>query len=390
MLVYLLAATLTFPVALERAIEARGAQAHYEQQAKTLESFSFRGLPSVRAETGVSSADDLNLLTHNVTRFDAYTALITVDYPLFHRDFAQSAARADAQLLRRRADDEADEIFRETLDAFARLYTAGARLELLRATIDRAAMLRERSQTMLQAGLISNNVAAQWEDQALAAEATLVDLELQRLDADTRLKQLIGDTSEQPLEVCIVSCGAAGSQPAESNAGGLRARRSTGDGDEERKRIALQEALSLRKPQVMMSAFGGVANVTDGTFGLYGVRVTLSLPMFDGAVARRIAQARIEADDAARARTLAEKSEQNRAELLRMAMGAADKRIALLAQAAGVARQREESVTRLVRAGVRTENDLVDATAEIARREGDLLAVRVERWKLEQQLRWER
>jgi len=71
-------------------------------------------------------------------------------------------------------------------------------------------------------------------------------------------------------------------------------------------------------------------------------------------------------------------------------MNAADKRIALLAQAAGVARQREESVTRLVRAGVRTENDLVDATAEIARREGDLLAVRVERWKLEQQLRWER
>jgi outer membrane protein TolC len=140
----------------------------------------------------------------------------------------------------------------------------------------------------------------------------------------------------------------------------------------------------------MMSAFGGVANVTDGTFGLYGVRFTLSLPMFDGAVARRIAQARLEADDAARARMLAEKSEQNRAELLRLAMGAADKRIALLVQAAGVARQREESVTRLVRAGVRTENDLVDATAEIARREGDLLAVRVERWKLEQQLRWER
>jgi len=389
MLVYVLAATLTFPVALERAIQARGAQAHYEQQAQTLESFSFRNLPSVRAETGVSSADDLNLLTHNVTRFDAYTALITVDYPLFHRDFAQSAARADAQLLRQRAADESDEIFRETLDAFARLYTANARLELLRATIDRAAMLRERSQTMLQAGLISNNVAAQWEDQALAAQATLVDLELQRLDAETRLKQLMGDTSEEPLQVCLDSCGAAGfSPPTEIRR--AEARRSTGHGDEERKRIALQEALSLRKPQVMMSAFGGVANVTDGTFGLYGVRFTLSLPMFDGAVARRIAQARIEADDAARARTLAEKAERNRAELLRVAMSAADKRIALLAQAAGVARQREESVTRLVRAGVRTENDLVDATAEIARREGDLLAVRVERWKLEQQLRWER
>jgi outer membrane protein TolC len=139
----------------------------------------------------------------------------------------------------------------------------------------------------------------------------------------------------------------------------------------------------------MMSAFGGVANVTDGTFGLYGLRFTLSLPMFDAATARRVAQARLEAEDAARAQSLAETAQRNRSELLRQAMTAQDKRIALLTQAVDVAKQREESVTRLVRAGVRAEGDLVDVASDVSRRESDLLTVRVERWKLEQQLRWE-
>ena len=44
-------------------------------------------------------------------------------------------------------------------------------------------------------------------------------------------------------------------------------------------------------------------------------------------------------------------------------------------------------MTRLVLAGVRTEADLFDAVTEVARRESDLLAVRVERWRLEQTAR---
>jgi hypothetical protein len=54
-----------------------------------------------------------------------------------------------------------------------------------------------------------------------------------------------------------------------------------------------------------------------------------------------------------------------------------------------VAKQRAESVTRLVRAGVQSENDLLAASGDVARREGELLTVRVERWKLQQQLRWQ-
>jgi outer membrane protein TolC len=367
---------------LDRAIHARGADTYYEQQARTLEAFSFRKAPSVRAETGASSADDLNLITNNVTRVDAFTALITVDYPLLDGGLAGrslAAARADAQLTRARAEDEADAIFRETLDAYARLYLADARLSLLQSTIDRASDLRERSKAMLAAGRISNTVAAQWEDQALAAESMLVDLQLQRLDAETRLKQLIGDTSSEPIEL-----------PEQLENIAPRPTVDRAKLEEDRRRIALQDALATRKPQLMMSAFGGVANVTEGTFGLYGVRFTLSLPMFDGNVARRIARSRIEADDAARARSLLETTQHNRIDLLHLSVNAADRRISLLSQAVDVAKQREESIARLVRAGDRPEGDLVDVATDISRREGDQLAVRVERWKLEQQLRWGR
>jgi outer membrane protein TolC len=139
----------------------------------------------------------------------------------------------------------------------------------------------------------------------------------------------------------------------------------------------------------MMSAFGGVADFRQGTSGLYGLRFTISLPMFDGSVARRVAQARMEAEDAARERSLREASERNRAELLRVAMTAAEKRIELLAHAVDIAKQREASVTRLVSAGVRSAGDLVDASTDVSRREMELLAVQVERWKLQQQLRWQ-
>jgi outer membrane protein TolC len=365
MLACLLAATLTFPAALDQAVRARGAAGYYERQAQTLESFSMRRSPTVRAETG---------LMNNVFRIDAFTALVTVDYPLLHHE---PSLRADAQLLRQRANEEADEVFRDTLDAFARLYLADARLELLRTTLDRAGALRERSQTMLASGLISNTTAAQWQDQALAAESMLVDLQLQRLDAETRLKQLIGDASDEPLQVSIDGSISPRDVPSRFTL------------EEERRRLALEDALALRKPEILMSAFGGVANVAEGTFGLYGVRFSFTLPMFDGAVARRVAMARIEADDATRARTLAETAERNRGALLRQAMTAQDKRIALLTQAIDVAKERQESVTRLVNAGVRKENELLDAASEISRRESDLVAVRVERWKLEQQLRWE-
>ena len=395
-----LAATMTFPAALERAMRTRAAATTYDERAKTLEALPFRTLPVIRAETGISTAENLNLLNQNVGRIDAFTALVNVDYPLFNRGAEERrllGIRADAQILRRRALDEAEDVFRETLDAFADLYVTERRIEMLTDGARRAAQLRERARTMLEAGQISNVTATQWQDQALATESQLVDLELSRLEAETRLKQMIGDTSGETLHASLQ----IREEPmlkeirveriVETDAAVARATLV-----EQRKRLALQEAVAQHRPQLLLSAFGGVAavpssfqsSVEEGTFGIYGLRLTMSFPLLDAAGARRLAEARIEAEEAARVRSLTATATRNRVDLLWLAVAAADRRIQLLTEAVAVARKREESVARLVTAGVRPESDLVDAAAHVAKRESDLLAVKVDRWKLEQRLKW--
>ncbi len=392
---------ITFPVAIERAMRTRAGATTYADHAAILDALPLRTLPTVRAETAYSSAENLNLLSESVNHFDAFTALVSVDYPLLDVGADRRRAlelRADAQLLRRRALDEADGVFRETLEAFAALYTAQERINLLHAGAERAAELRRRANVMLQSGEISNLTATQWQDQALATESMLVDLELQRLESETRVRQLIGDTTGEPLRASLVLEDDGPmlkeikvEQIVQADSAVARASLV-----QERQRLALQEAVSLRRPQLMLSAFGGVAsvpstyrsNIEDGTFGIYGLRVSLSLPMFDATAARRLAEARLELDEATRVRNVTEAATRNRIDLLWLAVAADEKRIQLLTDAVAVAKQRQDSITRLVLGGVRPEADLVEAANNVARRESDLLAVRVDRWKLQQQVRY--
>jgi hypothetical protein len=74
--------TITCPAALERAMRTRAAGTTFDARARTLEALPFYTLPTVRAEAGLSSAEHLNILTQDVGRFDAFTALVHVDYPL--------------------------------------------------------------------------------------------------------------------------------------------------------------------------------------------------------------------------------------------------------------------------------------------------------------------
>ena len=392
--------TLTFPIALERAMRTRAGATTYADHAQLLDALPFHTLPVVRAETSYSSAENLNLLSESVGRFDAFTAVVSVDYPLLDAGADRrrvAALRADAQILRRRALDEAEDVFRETLEAFAQLYTAEERIRLLHEGAAQAAALRQRARTMLDAGEISNITATQWQDQALATESALVDLELQRLEAETRLKQLINDTSTEGLRASLV----LDDEPmlkqirvdeiVQTDAAVARASLV-----QERQRLALQEAVAQRRPQLLLSAFGGVAavpstydaNADEGTFGIYGLRMTLSLPMFDPASARRLAEARLQLEEAQRVKAVTEVATRNRIDLLWLAVAAAEKRIKLLTDAVAVAKQRQDSITRLVLAGVRPEADLVQAANDVARRESDLLAVRVDRWKLQQRVKY--
>lgn len=369
--------TLTFPAALERAVRMHAPAS----DTSILDTLPTRTLPVFRAETAFSSAENLNLLSEDVRRFDAFTAIVSADYPLLDRHADQRRAamlRADAQLLRH----PTDAVFQQTLDAFAQLYLAQERIKLLR--VDVAKDLQKRAAAKVSRGDISLLTATQWKDQALATQSQYVDLELQRIEAETRLKQLIGDTSTEPIHAVL------GDVPLPAVAPSVPQLR------EQRQRLALEEALAARRTQLLLSAFGGVAtvpstyrsNAEDGTYGIYGVRLSLTLPMFDAGSARRVAEARLQLEEATRARAIAEDEQRNHAAMLKLGLAAADKRIELLSEGVRIAQQRQQSVARLVAAGVRSDADLADATNGIAKRESDLLAVRVEKWKLQQQIKY--
>jgi outer membrane protein TolC len=388
---------LTFETALARAVRMRTGTMMDAEHAAILDALPSQTMPSVRAETSLSSAENLNLLSDRIERFDAFTTIVAIDYPLLDRGAERrrrDTLRTDAQLLRGRALDESVGVFHDTLEAFAQLYLAQERLQLLQSGATRAAELRRRAHVLLEGGEISNITAAQWQDQALATESQLVDLELQRLEAETRLRQLTGERSSGELRVSLdLEDGRPNRGPESIVEGDTAVARASLN--ESRQQLVLQEAVAARKPQLLLSAFGGIAAVPgsnrpetdEGTFGIYGLRMSLSLPMFDPASARRIAEARLQLHEAARVREVTEAATRNRIDLLWLALDATEKRLELLTDAVQVARLRQESVARLVAAGARPEADLVETANATARRESDRLAVRVERWKLLQRIR---
>jgi outer membrane protein TolC len=395
------AESVTFDAALQRALQTRGVDTAFARGISQLEAPFGPMLPTIRVEAAAQRAENIELLSNNAVRFDALSMLLAVDYPLFERasrDRRIALARTSGQLFRRRALDEADQVFRETLDAFTTLYTAQQRLQLLEVGVRHAATLRERARTMLELGQITNTTAASWEEQALATESRRLDYELSRLDAETRLKQLTGDRTNETLVAAVDLDGPAHGAIQSISLERLVDRDPIVDRatlNEAQKRLVVEELTAQRRPQFMASAFGGVASVPsafrgslqDGSYGIYGVRLTFTLPSLDAASATRMAEAQLELEDATRMKEAAAAATRTRGNLLTLSLNAADQRVAILEQQIALAKQRQESMTRLVLAGVRTESDLFDAVTEVARRESDLLAIRVERWRLEQTAR---
>ncbi|HEV7767596.1 MAG TPA: TolC family protein [Thermoanaerobaculia bacterium] len=341
-----------------------------------------RRTPTIRIETSATTAHSVDFIAQNVFGYDAYTSLLSVDYTLIDggvRDQQLRLSRLDAQSFRQRLQDQADGLFRETLDAVARLYVAQERSRILSAGLQRAVAMHDRAAEMFAQQEISNVTAAQWHDEAIVAETQLLDLELQRLEAETHVRQLMREESGETIEVVIDLDAAPAGRTLGSRNSGLPL---------ERAKLALAEAEAARRMQLTMSAFGGATKLSDvagdGGYGLFGIRFSLALPMFDGAIARRVAEARLRAEEASLEQRRIEDQIARTNSTLSLNITALEKRIALLGQLVDAARRREESITRLVAAGARAENDVAAATAERARREGDLLGVRVELWKLRQ------
>ena len=147
----------------------------------------------------------------------------------------------------------------------------------------------------------------------------------------------------------------------------------------------------------MLSAFGGIAAVPSSTpnfyasdddrFALYGLRLTVALPMLDAAARRREAQTRLEVAEAELERVAMLDRLRRQNTQMSLDVAGLAKRIELLSRGVDVAKQRAESVSRLTSAGMRSEAALAGVMSEVGRRESELLAARVELWRHAQWLR---
>jgi outer membrane protein TolC len=354
--------------------------------------------PSIRFETtgNVSRSQDLFIQSPYENRSTA--AVVAVDYPLFDANSRRLANRiaANEAAQARQSLRMSDAEFETLLDAYADLWLTGAEVERTDAISRQVIAFADRAPELLQRGLITNITATQWQEQALALRARVLDMQLARLDSATKIHELIGDDDPNAditaridfhmLPTWAVDIVSAVDNSPEVIAANERV---------ERAQLAVQEVEARRRPDIALSGFAGVAAAdarvanesSNGAFGVYGLRVRLSYTLRDRRAAADLSRARREL-----ARVQAERDGIERrvrmaltAQMLRV--DAQRKRIELLTQAVDLANRRHESLVRLAAAGVQSEFEALLAEAEAMSRETRLDEARIDQWKAWQRLR---
>ena len=127
------------------------------------------------------------------------------------------------------------------------------------------------------------------------------------------------------------------------------------------------------------SSFGSLTS--EGSFGVYGLRIHLSYPLFRGVDGLSLAEARADLEHNLSLQSEAVDAARLKASEYRLRLSSAEKRIDLLRRSLETAREREAALARLVEGGVRLPSDLAHARADRARRQVALLGAEVERWK---------
>jgi outer membrane protein TolC len=346
---------------------------------------STASLPVVRLESTLSSSRSQELFVQTPFELRAATMALSVDYPLLDggmRATADAITRADAADARAAMTAVSNADFEALLDAFGELYVARAALQ---RNSEPAA---DRTSVLLASGQISNATAAAWQERALAARSRQLDAELRKVDAEARLQELLGDDGEIVPVICLECGGQAAALPP---SGGVAAALHRVD----RARLYVREMEARRKPNVMLSGYvgAGAANSTfagatsSGAFGIYGVRVQLALPLFDHTSAADVARAELELARAEADRDAALREAKRIAARETRRIDAQRKRVALLVESYEIARKRQESLARLVQAGLRSESDALAAAGDVAERATRLDEAKVEEWKSIQRLR---
>jgi outer membrane protein TolC len=240
----------------------------------------------------------------------------------------------------------------------------------------------ERSQGLLSACEITNMTAVDRRDAVLALQSQLLEAEARRIDAAVRVQLMtgleaepevtLGSPGESPVAVAMID------DRMDAIAGAL-----------ESSRARLRQVSAAGGFQAMLSGYAGVGAArssfgsltSDGSFGVYGLRIHLSYPLFRGLDRLSLAEARADLEQNLLLQAEAVDAARLKASEYRLRLGSAEKRIDLLHRSLEAASEREAVLTRLVEADLRLPSDLAHATADRARRQVALLGAKVERWK---------
>ena len=347
-------------------------------------------LPNVRAEVAGNTSRTLDLFSEGPLEVRYASSVIAFDYPLWDGGATNARIRAVQDKLRRVASRSSmdDAHFNELLNAFGDLYLAQRQSEVLRPLYDRLTEQENRIAMLLSSGQISNLTAADRREIALGFASRLLEIEARRIDALAKLRLLTGIDSEPRLVIDLKD----ESLPSSDSFSDDSVRATNVAVEDARAR--LREVQSATRLRATLSGFAGVGAAqsefrhiaSDGSFGVYGLRVLVSYPLFRGSNALAEAEARADVEETLSMQRAAVEAAQLRMQEYRYQEQTAAKRIALLEQSVEVAREREGSVQRLVQAGFRQEGDLAQVEAERIRREADLIAAEIERWKASQLL----
>jgi outer membrane protein TolC len=346
--------------------------------------------PSLRLETGAGISRTHELFYEAPYESRTVAAVVAFDYPLFDGAARRSAERLAAleheraRLAARLGQGE----FEEILDAYADLWLADAEASRTGELSKKGETLASRAAERVRSGAISNVTAAQDEESALAIRGLALDIELRQLDARRKLRTLAGEEiwPEIPAaDITPLAQGAADRYP-DVLAASLRV---------EGARLDVARVERRRRPSYAFSGYGGAGAAeavfrgqdSSGAFGIYGLRLRLTFSLRDTEYASDLSRARsdlarAEADRAALVRRVEARVG---AEALRI--DAQRRRVDLLAESVDVAQRRQQSLERLVAAGMMPDIELVRASLELLARQARLDAARVDQWKAWQRLR---
>lgn len=340
-------------------------------------------LPNVRAEVNANTSRTLDLFAEGPYESRYATSVLAFDYPLW--DNGARAARIDALEARLRRTGGRGGLgeghFHQLVEAFGHLYLAQQEVAVISPILDELARDEGRSEALLSAGEITNLTAVDRRDAILAMQSQLLEAEARRIDAAMRLQLLTG--LEDEPDVTLDSSAAAKTVSVTDE----RVRAISVALEESRAR--LRQVAAGRGFQAMLSGYAGVGAArssfgslaSEGSFGVYGLRIHLSYPLFRDADGLSLAEARADLEHNLSLEAEAVDAARLEAAEYRLRLGSADRRIDLLRRSLEAAVEREAALVRLVEGGIRLPSDLAHARADRARRQVALLGAEVERWK---------